>query len=151
MLAAAADPHRADAPIGLGMLYMQVGRETEAKSLFDTAFAADPFNVRADNMMRVLAHMASYTSIDSSHFSVVDRPDPGRAAGALHVEVSRVGLPVAGHAIRIFTARADQDRDPQNPRVVQRPHGRPAVRADRRRLHGQGGRARQPARHADTV
>ena len=56
------------------MLYMQVGRETEAKSLFDASFEADPFNVRADNMMKVLRHMASYTSIDSSHFSVVVDP-----------------------------------------------------------------------------
>ena len=30
LLAAEADPLRADAPIGLGMLYMQIGRETEA-------------------------------------------------------------------------------------------------------------------------
>ncbi len=76
LLAAAADPHRADAPIGLGMLYMQIGRETEAKSLFDAAFSteADPFNVRADNMIKVLRHMAGYTSIDSAHFSVVVDP-----------------------------------------------------------------------------
>ncbi len=70
LLAAAADPGRPDAPIGLGMLYMQVGRETEARSLFEAAFNADPFNVRADNMMKVLNHMASYTRIDSRHFSV---------------------------------------------------------------------------------
>ncbi len=81
LLAAAADPNRAEAPIGLGMLYMQVGRETEAKSLFDTAFASDPFNVRADNMMRVLSHMASYTSIDSSHFSVVVDPTQDELLG----------------------------------------------------------------------
>ena len=31
LLAAAADPSRADAPIGLGMLYMQIGREAEAR------------------------------------------------------------------------------------------------------------------------
>jgi tetratricopeptide (TPR) repeat protein len=74
LLAAAADPGRADAPIGLGMLYMQVGRETEAKSLFDAAFDADPFNVRADNMIKVLRHMAGYSSIDSAHFSVVVDP-----------------------------------------------------------------------------
>ena len=74
LLAAAADPTRADAPIGLGMLYMQVGRETEAKSLFESSFEADPFNVRADNMIKVLRHMAGYTSIDSSHFSVVVDP-----------------------------------------------------------------------------
>jgi cellulose synthase operon protein C len=74
LLAIAADPGRADAPIGLGMLYMQVGRETEAKSLFSAAFDSDPFNVRADNMIKVLRHMAGYSSIDSAHFSVVVDP-----------------------------------------------------------------------------
>ena len=64
LLADAADPDRADAPIGLGMLYMQIGREAEASDLFDAAFAADPFNVRADNMMKVLKHMAPYQPID---------------------------------------------------------------------------------------
>ena len=81
LLAVAADPTRADAPIGLGMLYMQVGRETEAKSLFDAAFDADPFNVRADNMIKVLRHMAGYSSIDSPHFSVVVDPTQDELLG----------------------------------------------------------------------
>jgi tetratricopeptide (TPR) repeat protein len=81
LMAAAADPGRPDAPIGLGMLYMQIGRETEAKSLFDAAFDADPFNVRADNMMRVLRHMAAYSSIDSDHFSVVLDPTQDELLG----------------------------------------------------------------------
>lgn len=68
--AIAADPEHADAQIGLGMLYMQVGREVEAKALFDSAFAADPFNVRADNMMKVLDHMAGYSKIESPHYTV---------------------------------------------------------------------------------
>jgi Tfp pilus assembly protein PilF len=74
ILAGAANPERPDASIGLGMLYMQIGREQEARSLFEAAFAADPFNVRADNMMKVLRHMAAYAKIDSSHFSVVFDP-----------------------------------------------------------------------------
>ena len=69
MLAAAADPRRADAPLGLGMLYMQIGRETEASDLFAAAFAADPFNVRADNMMKVLKHMSTYEPITTEHFT----------------------------------------------------------------------------------
>ena len=81
LLSAAADPSRADAPIGLGMLYMQVGRETEAKSLFDTAFAADPFNVRADNMIKVLRHMASYTPIETKHYSVLVDPTQDQLLG----------------------------------------------------------------------
>ncbi len=74
LLASAADPDRADARIGLGMLYMQVGRETEARDLFDSAFAADPFNVRADNMMKVLKHMAAYRPIETEHYSVLVDP-----------------------------------------------------------------------------
>ncbi len=81
LLAAAADPTRADASIGLGMLYMQIGRETEAKSLFDAAFDADPFNVRADNMIKVLRHMASYSSIDTPHFSVLVDPTQDELLG----------------------------------------------------------------------
>ncbi len=72
----AADPERADTRIGLGMLYMQIGREAEANDLFTAAFNADPFNVRADNMMRVLKWMAPYESIASDHYSVlVSGPD----------------------------------------------------------------------------
>ncbi|MGP0066306.1 MAG: tetratricopeptide repeat protein [Isosphaeraceae bacterium] len=81
LLSAAADPSRADAPIGLGMLYMQVGRETEAKSLFDVAFAADPFNVRADNMIKVLRHMASYTPVETKHYSVLVDPTQDQLLG----------------------------------------------------------------------
>src|SRR6185312_2913648 len=81
LLAAAADPRRADAPIGLGMLYMQVGRETEAKSLFDTAFAADPCNGRANNMIEVLRHMAAYAPVESKHYSVLVDPTQDQLLG----------------------------------------------------------------------
>jgi len=74
LLAIQADPGRADAPIGLGMLYMQIGREAEARSLFNAAFAADPFNVRADNMMKVLNHLDSYKSLESKNFIVTFDP-----------------------------------------------------------------------------
>lgn len=79
--AIAADPEQADAQIGLGMLYMQVGREVEAKALFDSAFAADPFNVRADNMMKVLDHMAGYSKIESPHYSVAVEPQQDALIG----------------------------------------------------------------------
>ncbi|MGC8643863.1 MAG: tetratricopeptide repeat protein, partial [Isosphaeraceae bacterium] len=81
LLAAQADPTRADAPLGLGMLYMQIGRETEARSLFDAAFAADPFNVRADNMMKVLRHMESYTPIETRHYTVLIDPTQDELLG----------------------------------------------------------------------
>ncbi len=81
LLAAAADPRRADAPIGLGMLYMQIGRETEAKGLFDAAFDADPFNVRANNMIEVLKHMASYSPVVSRHYTVLIDPTQDELLG----------------------------------------------------------------------
>ncbi|HWE37448.1 MAG TPA: tetratricopeptide repeat protein [Isosphaeraceae bacterium] len=71
LLAIDADPEGAAARIGLGMLYMQIGREAEARSLFDAAFEADPFNVRANNMIEVLKHMAGYAAIKSDHYSVL--------------------------------------------------------------------------------
>jgi cellulose synthase operon protein C len=74
LLSIAADPEQAAARIGLGMLYMQVGREAEARDLFIAAFAADPFNVRADNMMKVLKHMSGYTPIKTEHYSVTVDP-----------------------------------------------------------------------------
>jgi len=74
LLAAQADPRRADVKIGLGMLLMQVGREPEARDLFESAFDADPFNVRAKNMMKVLAHMAGYRPINSEHYTVLVDP-----------------------------------------------------------------------------
>jgi tetratricopeptide (TPR) repeat protein len=70
----AAHPEGAAARIGLGMLYMQIGREVEARELFIAAFAADPFNVRADNMMRVLKHLSAYTTVKSEHYTVLVDP-----------------------------------------------------------------------------
>lgn len=76
-----ADPDRADTRLGLGMLYMQVGRETEARELFGAAFAGDPFNVRADNMMRVLEQLATYEAVESEHYRVVVLPEQDELLG----------------------------------------------------------------------
>ena len=69
-----ADPESSDAKIGLGMLYMQIGREPEARALFEAAFDADPFNIRADNMRKVLEHMATYEAIETDHYVVLFDP-----------------------------------------------------------------------------
>ena len=70
----AADPERAETRIGLGMLYMQIGREAEARDLFEAAFAADPFNVRAANMRKILKHMSGYKSETGAHYDVLYDP-----------------------------------------------------------------------------
>ncbi len=101
----AADPDRADTRIGLGMLYMQIGREAEARDLFDAAFAADPFNVRANNMKLILKHLAGYDEIVSEHYDVLFDPAQDRMLGkymaryleSIHGELStRFGYSVPG-------------------------------------------------------
>ena len=93
LLAMHADPERADPKIGLGMLYMQIGREAEARDLFLGAFAADPFNVRADNMMKVLRHMSGYGAVKSPHFSVTFDPKQDALLGKYMAKFLEESLP----------------------------------------------------------
>lgn len=91
--AIAADPERADSRIGLGMLYMQIGREPEAQALFTAAFEADPFNVRADNMMKVLKRLAGYETIETEHFRVLVKPDQDELLGKYMAEFLELAYP----------------------------------------------------------
>ena len=85
---------------------MQIGREAEARDLFDAAFAADPFNVRADNMMQVLKHMAAYTPIETDHYSVLVDPKQDELLGKYMAAVPRVDPRRADHALRLRARRA---------------------------------------------
>ncbi len=67
-LAIALQPKFAEAQTGLGMLYMRMAKEAEAKRVFDDAAKADPFNVRVFNSMRVLEHLDKYESLETKHF-----------------------------------------------------------------------------------
>ena len=58
----------------LGMLYLRLGNEAEAKTLLDAAFKADPFNVRVANSRKVLEHLAKYRTIQTAHYEL--RYDP---------------------------------------------------------------------------
>ncbi len=95
MLAIESDPDDPDPRIGLGMLYMQVGREAEANDLFVDAFEADPFNVRALNMMKVLEHLAQYEAIETEHYSILVLPGQDKLLGkymARFLEAAHPGL-----------------------------------------------------------
>jgi tetratricopeptide (TPR) repeat protein len=59
---------------GLGMLYLRMGREDEARDVLDRAFKADDFNVRVLNALRVLDHLEKYQTLKTEHF--VFRFDP---------------------------------------------------------------------------
>jgi tetratricopeptide (TPR) repeat protein len=58
----------------LGMLYMRLGKEKEARPLLDRGFKADPFNVRVSNTKKVLDHLAKYETLKTEHFEL--RFDP---------------------------------------------------------------------------
>ncbi len=59
---------------GLGLLYMRLGREEEARALLEKAFEADNFNVRVSNTLKVLDHLDKYTTLKTEHFHL--RYDP---------------------------------------------------------------------------
>lgn len=54
----------------LGMLYMRLGQEAEAKQALDAAFAADPFNVRVNNALQVLEVLEGYETLETEHFVI---------------------------------------------------------------------------------
>src|SRR5262245_26148940 len=53
---------------GLGLLYMRMGREDEARELLEKAFKADEFNVRVVNTLKVLDHLDKYQTLETEHF-----------------------------------------------------------------------------------
>ncbi len=59
---------------GLGLMYLRLGREDEARHLLTQAAAEDPFHVRVSNSLEVLEVLADYETIESDHFRV--RFDP---------------------------------------------------------------------------
>ncbi len=54
----------------LGVVLMRLGDEAEAKRQFDTAFAVDPFNVRVNNMLKVLEVLDGYAVLETEHFVI---------------------------------------------------------------------------------
>lgn len=63
-------PQRIGPEAGLGMLYMRLGREDDARRVLEAALAGDPFHVRVKNMLEVLDVLAGYATLESEHFLV---------------------------------------------------------------------------------
>ncbi|MFL5342263.1 MAG: tetratricopeptide repeat protein, partial [Gemmataceae bacterium] len=59
---------------GLGLLYMRMGREADARKALDEAFEADKFNVKVANSRKVLKHLDLYKTLKTDHFEL--RFDP---------------------------------------------------------------------------
>ena len=54
----------------LGLLYMRMGREDEARRVLKEAFAADPFHLRVKNNLDVLDVLDTLRAVRTEHFVV---------------------------------------------------------------------------------
>src|SRR5207248_82950 len=54
----------------LGLLYMRMGRETEAADLLNKGFETDEYNLRVSNMRKVLKHLGNYATLKTEHFEL---------------------------------------------------------------------------------
>ncbi|HVX11836.1 MAG TPA: tetratricopeptide repeat protein [Pirellulales bacterium] len=52
----------------LGLMYLRLGEEAEAKRLLDESFEVDPFNVRVANSVKVLEVLDGYAVLETEHF-----------------------------------------------------------------------------------
>lgn len=72
---------------GLGLLYMRMGREEEARRMLDEAFAADRFNVRVANSRKVLKHLESYATLTTEHYEIRYDPKSDRVLARFMAEM----------------------------------------------------------------
>jgi tetratricopeptide (TPR) repeat protein len=66
----------------LGLLYMRMGREAEARPVLEKALEADDFNLRVGNTLKVLKHLDAYDKLQTAHFLL--RFDPKNDAVLAH-------------------------------------------------------------------
>jgi tetratricopeptide (TPR) repeat protein len=69
-LAIKMQPQFPEAQTGLGMLYMRMAKEKEARKYLEQAKEADPFDVRVHNSILVLKHLENYDSKETEHFII---------------------------------------------------------------------------------
>lgn len=60
--------------IGLGLMEMQAGRDTEALAALEHAMTLDPFNAQAANSLKLMRELISYDTIETEHFIIRYKP-----------------------------------------------------------------------------
>jgi cellulose synthase operon protein C len=94
----------------LGMLYMRMGEEKEARKTLERAFDLDRFNVRVSNTLKVLDHLAKYQTLKTEHFELrYDEKNDGAFAQY-----------IAGYLEEIYAGLAKQfDYRPKGPILIE--------------------------------
>lgn len=67
-------PKWADPVIELGLLEVQYGRIDKARDALEVAVGLDPFNVRADNSLRLVKELLTYSVVQSEHYTIRYKP-----------------------------------------------------------------------------
>jgi tetratricopeptide (TPR) repeat protein len=94
----------------LGLLYMRMGREADARAVLAKAFELDRFNVRVSNTLKVLDHLDKYETIKTEHFEL--RYDPKNDGAFAHY--------IAAYLEDIYADLAKQfDYRPKGPILIE--------------------------------
>ena len=72
--AARRQPNAAEPLIELGLMLLQAGKDADALPALERAYSLDPFNVRADNSLRLARELATYVRVETPHFTIRHKP-----------------------------------------------------------------------------
>ncbi len=103
-----------------GLMELQAGRDNEALAALEEACRMDPFNVRADNSLRLVRELVTYAKVESEHFIVrykrLKEGSPGGDDGLLAREM----LPIMerNHAIVCGSERGGIDFEPSRKTTI---------------------------------
>lgn len=67
-------PHWAEPAIELGLSELQAGRLSVSRAALDKAATMDRYNIRAENSLKLLKELETYSNIESDHFIVRYKP-----------------------------------------------------------------------------
>jgi Tetratricopeptide repeat len=68
-------PHWGKPRLDLGLMLVQAGKDKLAKSTLTEALDLDPFDVRAQNSLKLVTELATYSVIETDHFIIRYNPE----------------------------------------------------------------------------
>ncbi|MBY0311258.1 MAG: hypothetical protein K2W85_04250 [Phycisphaerales bacterium] len=98
--AARRQPMDAEPHITLGLMLLQAGDDMGALAALEKSFALDPFNVRADNSLRLARELQTYERVETPHYVIRYKPGkrPDGTAGDELLACEMAGPLEANHA-----------------------------------------------------